>query len=86
MEQKEYRYILYEAKDHIARITLNKPEKINAFQWLGRGEDAAEVWNGFQRAADDDDVKVIIIRGSGKGFTVGHDLTKVGFLYGFGTE
>lgn len=80
-----YKYIIYEAKDHIATITLNKPEKLNAFQWLGRGEDAAEVWNAFQAAADDDDVKCIIIKGAGKGFTVGHDLTKVGFLYGMGT-
>ncbi|RLC91955.1 MAG: enoyl-CoA hydratase/isomerase family protein [Chloroflexi bacterium] len=81
----EYKYIIYEAKDHIATITLNKPEKLNAFQWLGRGEDAAEVWSAFQRAADDDDVKVIIVKGSGRAFTVGHDLTKVGFLYGMGT-
>jgi enoyl-CoA hydratase len=81
----EYKYILYEAKDHIATITLNKPEKLNAFQWLGRGEDAAEVWSAFQQAADDDDVKVIIVKGSGRAFTVGHDLTKVGFLYGMGT-
>jgi len=81
----DYKYILYEAKDHIATITLNKPEKLNAFQWLGRGEDAAEVWSAFQRGADDDDVKVIILKGSGRAFTVGHDLTKVGFLYGMGT-
>jgi len=82
----DYKYILYDVKDHIATITMNKPDKMNAFQWLGRGEDAAEVWSGFQQAADDDDVKVIIIKGSGKAFTTGHDLSKVGFLYGFGTE
>ena len=81
-----YKYIIYEAKDHVATITLNKPEKLNAFQWLGRGEDAAEVWSAFQQAADDDDVKAIILKGSGRAFTVGHDLTKVGFLYGFGTN
>ena len=81
-----YKYIIYEAKDHVATITLNKPEKLNAFQWLGRGEDAAEVWSAFQQAADDDDVKAIILKGSGRAFTVGHDLTKVGFLYGFGTK
>ncbi|MBN2100008.1 MAG: hypothetical protein JW753_10485, partial [Dehalococcoidia bacterium] len=81
-----YKYVLYEAKDHIATITMNKPDKYNAFQWLGRGEDAKEVWDAFQRAEDDDDVKVIILKGSGKAFTVGHDLGKVGFLYGFGTK
>ncbi|TET86923.1 MAG: enoyl-CoA hydratase/isomerase family protein [Dehalococcoidia bacterium] len=85
MKHKQYKYIIYETADHIAKITLNKPEKLNAFQWLGRGEDAAEVWSAFDQAADDDDVKVIILKGSGRAFTVGHDLTKVGFLYGMGT-
>jgi enoyl-CoA hydratase len=81
----DYKYIIYEAKDHIATITMNKPDQMNAFQWIGRGEDAQEVWNAFDRAADDDDVKVIILKGSGRAFTVGHDLTKVGFIYGMGT-
>jgi enoyl-CoA hydratase len=81
----EYKYIIYETEGNIAKITLNKPEKLNAFQWLGRGEDAAEVWAAFDQAADDDDVKVIILKGAGRAFTVGHDLSKVGFRYGMGT-
>jgi len=81
----DYRYVIYEAKDHIATIAMNKPEKLNAFQWRGRGEDAAEVWDAFDRAADDDDVKVVILKGAGRSFSVGEDLSKVGFLYGMGT-
>jgi enoyl-CoA hydratase len=81
----KYRYISYEKVVNIVTITLNKPEKLNAFQWLGRGEDAAEVWSAFQQAADDDDVKVIITKGAGRAFTVGHDLSTSGFLYGMGT-
>jgi enoyl-CoA hydratase len=43
------------------------------------------MYAAYQEAAEDDDVKVVILRGSGRAFTVGHDLKKVGFVYGFGT-
>lgn len=80
-----YKYILYEKKGNIATITLNKPEKLNAFCFIGRGEDAADLYAGLEEAAQDDDVKVVIIEGAGRAFSSGHDLTKVGFIYGFGT-
>ena len=80
-----YKYIIYEREGNIARIIMNKPEKMNTFEWIGVGEDAAEVWAAFDEAAEDDDVKVVIFKGKGRAFTTGHDLSKVGFLYGFGT-
>ena len=80
-----YKYVIYEKEGNVARVILNKPEKLNAYEWLGVGPDAAEVWAAFDEAAEDDDVKVVILKGKGRAFTTGHDLTKVGFLYGFGT-
>ncbi len=81
-----YKYILYEKTGNIARLTFNKPEKMNAFTFVGGGEDAQEIFSALKEAADDDDVKVLIIRGSGRAFNVGNDLTKVGFVYGMGTQ
>lgn len=80
-----YKYIIYKKQDNIARLTMNKPEKLNTYCWFGRGEDAAEFYAALDDAAQDDDVKVVIIEGAGRAFSAGHDLTKVGFIYGFGT-
>lgn len=82
---KEYKYVIYETKGNVARITMNKPEKLNAFGWLGRKEDAQDFWAALDKATEDDNIKVIIIRGSGRAFGVGNDLNMVGFVYGMGT-
>ena len=63
-------FILYEAKDRIATITLNRPEAANA-QNMPFLDDLDEAW---QRAADDDDVRVIVLKANGKHFSSGHDL------------
>jgi enoyl-CoA hydratase len=82
---EKFKYVIYETKGQIARITLNKPKVLNAFCWLGGGEDAQDFWTALQKGEQDDNVKVIIIRGAGKNFGVGNDLNKVGFVYGMGT-
>ncbi len=55
----------------IARITLNRPEKRNAFNdqmfW--------DVLSSFHRAYDDPEVRVVVIRGNGPVFSSGHDLS-----------
>ena len=62
--------ILYDVKDKIATITLNRPEVANAQNAALLNElDAA-----WSRAAADDDVAVIVLRGEGKHFSAGHDL------------
>jgi enoyl-CoA hydratase/carnithine racemase len=62
--------ILYEAKDGVAVITLNRPEAANAQTMeLLDGLDAA-----WTRAAADEEVKVIVLRGNGRHFSAGHDL------------
>jgi enoyl-CoA hydratase len=44
------------------------------------------VLDAITRAEEDDEVKVIIFKGAGRCFSAGQDLSKVGFVYGFGTN
>jgi enoyl-CoA hydratase/carnithine racemase len=62
--------ILYEAADRVAVITLNRPEVANA-QSMELLDDLDAAWT---RAAADDEVRVIVLRGNGKHFSSGHDL------------
>ena len=65
--------VVYEKKDGIAIITLSRPEKLNTLT-LQMYEDLG---NAFQKAADDSEVAVCILTGSGeKAFCVGADLTE----------
>jgi enoyl-CoA hydratase/carnithine racemase len=63
-------YILYAVADHIATITLNRPEAANA----QNGALLEELNDAWVKAADDPDVKVIILRAEGRHFSAGHDL------------
>jgi enoyl-CoA hydratase/carnithine racemase len=63
--------ILYEAADKVAVITLNRPHRANA-QTLELLDDLNAA---FDKAAADDDVRVIVLRGNGKHFSSGHDLS-----------
>ena len=63
--------ILYEVDERVATVTLNRPEKLNAITpTLQR-----ELLAALARAADDDDVRVAIVRGAGRGFCAGYDVT-----------
>ena len=62
--------ILYEAKDGVAVITLNRPEAANA-QTMALLDDLDAAWT---RAASDEEVRVIVLRGNGRHFSAGHDL------------
>jgi len=81
-----YKYVIYEKEGEIATITFNKPEKMNSYVIISVGEDFAEVLDAITRAEEDDEVKVIIFKGAGRCFSAGQDLSKVGFVYGFGTQ
>jgi enoyl-CoA hydratase/carnithine racemase len=62
--------IRYEVADHVLTVTLNRPERLNAFTTtMGR-----ELIEAFDRADADDDVRVIIVTGEGRGFCAGADL------------
>ena len=66
----EYRDILYEKADGIARITINRPEVRNAF----RPETVSELSDAFNRARDDAAVGAVILTGRGdKAFCSGGD-------------
>ncbi|WP_329320877.1 enoyl-CoA hydratase [Streptomyces sp. NBC_01262] len=68
MDQKDQ--ILYEVTDRVAVITLNRPHVANA-QTMGLLDDLDAAWS---RAAADEDVRVIVLKGNGKHFSAGHDL------------
>jgi enoyl-CoA hydratase/carnithine racemase len=68
-----YKEILYTASKGIAVITLNRPDKLNAWTRLMAGE----VWDAMHRAADDDAVKVIVLTGAGRGFCAGADMSEL---------
>jgi enoyl-CoA hydratase len=81
-----YKYVKYEKEGEIATITFNKPEKMNSYVIISVGDDFKEVLDAITRAEEDDQVKVIIFKGAGRCFSAGQDLSKVGFVYGFGTQ
>jgi enoyl-CoA hydratase/carnithine racemase len=65
-----YEQILYDVSDRIATITLNRPERLNA--WTLRME--AEVRHACMTADGDPDVRVIVVTGAGKGYCAGADM------------
>lgn len=62
--------ILYEVVNNVARITLNRPEKYNSFNL----EMALLLQQRLDEAAADEQVRCILLTGSGKGFCAGQDL------------
>lgn len=66
-----YQHILYEAKDGRARITLNRPEKRNALSIALLKELNDALWE----ADNDKSVHCVILRGAGKSFCAGYDIT-----------
>jgi len=65
-----YEQILYDVADGIATVTLNRPERLNA--WTMRM--GAEVRHALCRADDDAGVRVMIVTGAGKGYCAGADM------------
>ena len=67
----KYETIKYEIDNNILTITLNRPDKLNAFT----GQMMDELIFAFDSAGKDDEVRVIIVTGEGRGFCAGADLS-----------
>ncbi len=63
--------IHYEIKEHVAQITLNRPERRNAMNLTMNDE----LLQTLRKAAGDEQVRAVLITGAGKGFCSGADLT-----------
>lgn len=62
--------VLYEVEQGVATITLNRPDRLNA--WTAPMGTA--YFDRLDRAADDPEVKVIVVTGAGRGFCAGADM------------
>ena len=67
----KYQQILYEVRDQVATVTLNRPEALNAWTDVM----AEEVWHAMHEAERDDAVRVIVLTGAGRAFCAGGDVT-----------
>ena len=64
--------VLYERRGPSAWITLNRPDKLNALSHELRDALSA----ALQRAADDDEVRVVVLTGNGRAFSAGYDMSE----------
>jgi enoyl-CoA hydratase/carnithine racemase len=62
--------IRYEVADHVLTITLDRPDRLNAFTPTM----ARELIEAFDRSDADDDVRAVVVTGAGRGFCAGADL------------
>ena len=69
----EYECIILEVSDHIATVTLNRPEIMNAINWQAYAE-LEEIFLNLQK---DSDVRCIILTGAGRAFCSGDDVREV---------
>jgi 2-(1,2-epoxy-1,2-dihydrophenyl)acetyl-CoA isomerase len=65
-----YQAILFATDGPIAIVTLNRPEKLNAFG----GPMREEILDALARVAGDDGVRVAVVTGAGRGFSAGGDI------------
>ncbi len=65
-----YKCLLYDVEGGIATLTLNRPERLNALGDTLRDD----LHDAVTRAAEDSDVRVMILTGAGKGFCAGGDV------------
>ncbi len=67
----EFETILYEVDDRVATITLNRPERLNAFN----SQMLRDVMDAIDLVDADDDVRAVIFTGAGRGYCAGADLS-----------
>jgi len=67
----DFNSIVFQKENGIAYITLNRPEALNAVT----PELASEVWQALQRCEEDEDIRVVVLKGAGRSFCAGDDLS-----------
>ena len=84
MTDVTYTDILYEEKDGVATVTINRPDKLNAF----RGKTCDELIHALNRSAWNAGIGVIVLTGAGtRAFCTGGDyLVDGGLLAGLGVQ
>jgi enoyl-CoA hydratase len=77
--------LIYEKEEYeegaVVTLTMNKPETLNALNI----EFSREIDDALTKVEQDDDVKALVLKGSGKAFSAGYDLGRVYFVYGGGS-
>ncbi len=73
-----YSTVSYTEKDHVAYLTLNRPEAANRINL----ELARELEDACRQANQDDEVYVVVLSGAGKAFCKGVDVLEAGAVYG----
>lgn len=64
--------ILFEVKDNIGTITLNRPDKFNSFNRTM----ALQMQDALNKCCEDDEIRAVVIKGNGKAFCAGQDLAE----------
>ncbi len=78
----QFEQITYDVADHIATITLNRPEKLNAFT----AQMCMELIAAFDATDADDAVRAVIVTGAGRGFCAGADLSEGGASFSYAQD
>ena len=68
-----YSDIIYSKEDHVATITLNRPERMNAVT----GKSSRELTQAIDKAEKDKEVRVLILTGAGRAFCAGADVSQM---------
>jgi enoyl-CoA hydratase/carnithine racemase len=66
-----YETVLYDVADGVATVTLNRPDKLNAWN----AQLGAELGDAMATADEDDDVRAVVVTGAGRAFCAGADLS-----------
>jgi 2-(1,2-epoxy-1,2-dihydrophenyl)acetyl-CoA isomerase len=77
-----YEQIAVERDGAVTRITLNRPDKLNALTQVM----SDELVDAFSRLREDPEVRAVILTGAGRGFCAGQDLTEFEAAYRAGTR
>lgn len=77
MADPTYEHIDYRVEDRILTLTLNRPDKLNAFTTTMM----SELIDAFDRSDADDDVRAVVVTGAGRGFCAGADLSAGGSTF-----